>query len=206
MDLYVGSLLLGAVGFSLMAMGGLIRGPHAARFARGRARGSRSGARGSRSVRASSGHARVTAGRAASHLALALTSPRFVFSVAIGAGLTGVLLRAVVPSFVLPMVAIAGGLLFERALVGPLWDSLMRFGSEPALTLESCAGDEAIAVSGFDRNGHGIVSIELDGQVVQMLATLGPEHRLRAEPVRAGARLRIDEVDPARNRCTVSPC
>jgi hypothetical protein len=198
MNLYVGSLLLGAVGFTLMALSGMSRGPHGARFAKGHIRGAVKGP--ARGHSHHSGNARA----AASHLALALMSPRFLFSVAMGAGLTGLLLRDVIHGAVLPLVATGGGLAFERFIVSPLWDSLMRFGSEPALTLESCAGSEAVAVTAFDRDGLGIVAVELDGQLVQLLATLAQNDRARVSPVRAGARLRIDDVDAARNRCTVS--
>jgi hypothetical protein len=65
--------------------------------------------------------------------------------------------------------------------------------------------DEATAVTSFDANGQGIISLEVDGQVVQVLATLRPDDRaLGPARVRAGQRVRIDEVDAAQNRCTVS--
>ena len=77
--------------------------------------------------------------------------------------------------------------------------------SAPALTLESAVSDEATAVTSFDANGQGIVSLEVDGQVVQILATLRPDDRaLGTGRVRAGQRVRIDDVDAAKNRCTVS--
>jgi len=81
----------------------------------------------------------------------------------------------------------------------------MRFASAPAVTLESSVTDEATAVTSFDANGQGIISLEVDGQVVQILATLRADDRaLGAARVRAGQRVRIDEVDAAQNRCTVS--
>ena len=73
-----------------------------------------------------------------------------------------------------------------------------------ALTLESCPGDDATAVTTFDGRGHGIVSIELDGQVVQLLATLRASERADGRRLTAGARVRIEDVDTVRNRCTVS--
>jgi hypothetical protein len=101
--------------------------------------------------------------------------------------------------------AVAGGVLFERVIVSPLWNLAMRFASAPAVTLESSVADEATAVTSFDANGQGIVSLEVDGQVVQILATLSPDDRaLGAARVRAGQRVRIDEVDAEQNRCTVS--
>ncbi len=89
--------------------------------------------------------------------------------------------------------------------MGPLWKFVLRFESSPALTLESAVTSEATATSAFDRNGQGLVAVELDGQVVQLLGHAEPHgpgaRRVGALPAR---RLRIEEVDVARNRCTVS--
>jgi predicted hotdog family 3-hydroxylacyl-ACP dehydratase len=79
----------------------------------------------------------------------------------------------------------------------------MRFASRPALTIESATTGDATAVTSFDANGHGIVALEIDGQVVQVLATLLPTSQGQPK-VRAGQVLRVEEVDGARNRCTVS--
>jgi translation initiation factor IF-1 len=89
-------------------------------------------------------------------------------------------------------------------LVAPLWRFTHRFESSPALTLESAITDDAQAVSSFDARGQGLVAIELDGQVVQVLGTLRSEDLQAGVRVRAGDRLRIEAVDGARNRCTVS--
>ena len=71
------------------------------------------------------------------------------------------------------MVASAGvGILFDRVLVTPLWNFLFRFGSKPAATLEGSLMDEATAVTAFDKNGQGLIAIEVDGQMVQLLGTL----------------------------------
>jgi hypothetical protein len=135
---------------------------------------------------------------------LGLMSPRILFSVLLGLGTTGVVLRPVLSGALLFAAAFAGGVLLERALVAPLWSFAMRFASEPAQTLESALFDEGTAVTSFDAQGHGIVAIELDGQVVQILGTLDAADRAMAVKVRAGTRLRIEAVDAARNRCTVS--
>lgn len=101
--------------------------------------------------------------------------------------------------------ALAGGIAFERFIVSPLWNFTMRFASTPATTLESAITGEATAVTSFDANGQGIVSIEVDGQVVQILATLQSNDRLLGGPrVRAGQRVRIDDVNAEKNCCTVS--
>ncbi len=100
--------------------------------------------------------------------------------------------------------AAAGAVIFERLLVTPLWNLAFRFESEPAHTLESAFGGDATAVTTFDANGQGLVSIEVDGQVVQLLGTLQSSDRALQTRVPAGSRLRVEDVDAARNRCTVS--
>jgi hypothetical protein len=64
--------------------------------------------------------------------------------------------------------------------------------------------DEATAVTSFDRNGQGLIAVEVDGQMVQILGTLKSGDREMNVRVPAGSRLRIEDVDAARNRCTVS--
>ena len=96
-------------------------------------------------------------------------------------------------------------LLFERVLVSPLWNFAMRFASKPALTLESAVTDEATAVTSFDANGQGIVSLEVDGQVVQILATLRPDDRVARDAASApGSACASRTWMPTKNRCTVS--
>jgi len=126
-----------------------------------------------------------------------------LFSFALGFGVLGEAMR----SFGEPVQFVAGilgGIVLERFLVTPLWNLAMRFASTPAQTLESAVTDEAMAVTSFDANGQGIVSLEVDGQVVQCLATLTAGDRDLGVRVRAGQRLRIDDVNSAQNRCTVS--
>jgi hypothetical protein len=124
--------------------------------------------------------------------------------VLVGFGGAGLLLRPVLPEPLLLLTSLGAGLLFEWGLVAPLWRFLFRFASEPAETLESVVTDEATAVTSFDVNGHGLVAVELNGQVVQLLATLNAAERAAARKVRAGDRLRIEAVDDTRNRCTVT--
>jgi hypothetical protein len=133
-----------------------------------------------------------------------LISPRVLFSALVGFGATGLLARGVLGGAPLFLAAVAGGAVFERLLVTPLWNFSLRFASAPALTLESCLADEARAVTAFDARGHGLIAVELDGQVVQVLGTLTAAEVATGRRVRAGDRLRVEDVDGARNRCTVS--
>lgn len=116
-----------------------------------------------------------------------LLSPRVIFSILSGFGLTGLLLDNLTSGFLLLALALAGGLLFEVFIIAPLWNFLLRFASRPALTLESCVTDDATAVTTFDSRGHGLIAVELDGQVIQVLGTLKPTDRDAGIRVKAGA-------------------
>jgi hypothetical protein len=204
MDLYTTSLLLGGVGLGVMAVSGMGRHGHSGH---GHATHGAHAGHGHTAAHAAHGHTGAHAvhqGFGARDVAAVLTSPRILFSLLIGFGTTGELLRGLLGGPVLFVAAVAGGVAFERLLVAPLWNLAMRFASNPARTLESVVTDDATAVSNFDANGQGLVAIELDGQVVQILGTLQPDDRALGVRVRAGERLRVEDVDAARNRCTVS--
>jgi hypothetical protein len=133
-----------------------------------------------------------------------LLSPRVLFSFAVGLGASGLVLARWVSEPLLALGALLGGLGFECYVVAPIWNGLLRFASAPARTLESAVFEVAEAVTDFDAHGQGLIVLELDGQVVQILGTLRPEDRALGVHVRRGARVRIEEVDAARNRCLVS--
>lgn len=204
MDLYITSLLLGAAGLAVMALSGLGHGGHAGGSAHGH------GHELMHLHGHHAGHAHAQRGSAhgggsvLSRTLWAVTSPRFIFSFLLGFGAAGELLRPVTGGVLQFAAAVAGAVLFERILVTPLWNFSMRFASTPAQTLESAVSDEATAVTRFDANGNGIVSLEMDGQVVQILATLQPADRSLGVRVRAGQKVRIEDVDADQNRCTVS--
>ena len=153
-----------------------------------------------------SAHTESTFGDLAVRAAWALLSPRVLFSLLVGFGATGMLLGHVdwMPAIARLPLAIAGALAFERLAVTPLWNTLFDFASQPATTLEQVLFDEVQAVSGFDRLGQGLVALELDGQVVQVLATLRADDRAAGVRVRAGDRVRVEEVDLERHRCVVT--
>ncbi|MEO8199800.1 MAG: hypothetical protein ABI679_04690 [Gemmatimonadota bacterium] len=213
MDLYTFSLMLGGAGLAAMAFNSL--GHHAGSASghagHGHATGHTDhGPAGSSHGHSSEDHGNHTTGSAhhathsASRAALALLSPRILFSILLGLGLTGSIARSLLGGIPLLAVALGGGIVFERLVISPLWNFLLRFASRPALTLESCVTDDATAVTTFDKRGQGLVAIEVDGQVVQVLGTLQSSDREAGLRVRAGDRVRIEDVDPQRNRCTVS--
>lgn len=155
------------------------------------------------------GHAHLTAhthahaGDWKSHI-WSWLSPRVLFNFLVGFGGTGMIVeRLVGPLLALP-IAIVGGIAFEALVVRPIFNSLFRFESQPAQTLESALMSEGRAVTGFDANGNGLISLELGGEVVQVLGTQLNEERAAGVRIRAGDTVRIEEVDGTRNRCTVS--
>jgi hypothetical protein len=124
--------------------------------------------------------------------------------VLVGFGATGLLLQHRVSGLILLGVALLGGIAFEGLLMRPLWSLASRFESDPAMTLETGVMDDAEAVTGFNRQGEGLVRLDLDGQVVQLLGVLTANERAAGVRVAAGDRLLVEAVDPARQRCTVS--
>jgi hypothetical protein len=131
-------------------------------------------------------------------------SPRVLFNFLVGFGATGLIVeRLVGPVLALPIAAV-GGVVFEAFVVRPIFNSLFRFESGPAQTLESALMSEGRAVTGFDANGNGLISLELGGELVQVLGMQLSADRAAGARIRAGDIVRIEEVDSARNRCTVS--
>jgi hypothetical protein len=204
MDLYTVSLATGAAGLVLMGIGGLAHVTHAGPAHAGHAHSgpthvghsfgaqARAGARGARASSAGSGWRWTN-----------LLSPRLLFSFFVGFGAAGILASPLHEPLRLA-AAVTVGIAFEALLVGPLWRFLFRFESREASTLETSIEDEARAVTGFDANGNGLVALELDGQLVQLLATLAPDERARGVRIRSGDLVRIAAVDAERGRCTVT--
>lgn len=202
MDFYLFSLILGALGLVAMAVSGLSHG-HAGHGGHGHDVGDVS--------HAGHGHAPGHHGDGAQHDAAQggtwvwqILSPRMLFSVLTGLGATGLLADPLLGGVLLLLLALAGGIAFELLAVRPVWNFFFRFASVPALTLESALYDTGTAVTRFDETGSGVIALEVDGQVLQVLAKLRPEDRDRGLRVRAGDRVLVEEVDGARNRCVVS--
>jgi hypothetical protein len=231
MDSYTFALVLGGTGLVAMAATGLAHSgshdgggghdagghahlPHADGAGHpGHAAGAHAAGAHAAGAHAAGAHAAGAhaAGRTAAHhtgglksTLLSLASPRVLFSLLVGFGLTGVVARPLLGGIALLVVAVAGAVVFERALVAPLWRGLFRFASNPATTLEGSLLSEARAASGFDNNGQGLVAVEVDGQIVQCLGTLREDDLALGVRVRAGDVLRVEQVDAARSRCTVS--
>jgi len=217
MDLYGFCLALGGTGLVAMAVGGLSHVGHMARGGHGGHAGHAALGGARHAGHASHGHAspgHATHAGGARHssspnasnqsasIFQSLLSPRVLFALLVGFGAGGLLATPLGEPWRAGAAVLAAAA-FEGLFVGPLWRMLFRFESSPAATLESAIEDDARAVMGFDANGQGLVALDVDGQVVQLLATLAPDERARGVRVRTGDVLRVSSIDAARNRCTV---
>lgn len=212
MDLYGFCLALGGTGLAAMAAGGLAQlghighGGHGARGGPG----SHAGHAHTGAHAAHAGHGAHAAHAQHAHHAneqgagwiMSLLSPRVLFALLVGFGAGGLVAMPLGEPW-RAGAAILAAAAFEGLLVGPLWRMLFRFESAPAATLESAIEDDARAVMGFDANGQGLVALDVDGQIVQLLATLAPDDRARGARIRSGDVVRVSSIDAARNRCTV---
>jgi hypothetical protein len=226
MDLYIFSVVLGAAGMAAMAFLGFSSSHGAAHQGHDTAGHEMHGIGGhghstsaTHGITHRSGHAHDAArahltahthasphGHSAdwkSHLWTWL-SPRVLFNFLVGFGATGLIVERLVGPFLALPIAVVGGIAFELLVVRPIFNSLFRFESAPAQTLESALMSEGRAVTGFDANGNGLISLELGGEVVQVLGVQLNSDRAAGARIRAGDIVRIEEVDSTRNRCTVS--
>jgi hypothetical protein len=205
MDIYAFALALGAIGLAAMTFLGLQHGHGPATHGHTtqtvhHGPGHSAGGHGTHSH----GHAGHQHHHAAGTRWALFLSPRIWFSLLVGFGATGLLFQRHLSGLVQFGIALVGGIVFEALLIRPLWSLVSRFASEPALTLESGIMDDAEAVTGFTRQGAGLVRLDLDGQVVQLLGVLTADERAAGVRVAAGDRLLVEAVDAARQRCTVS--
>jgi hypothetical protein len=218
MDIYKFSLYLGFTGMAAMALLGAshlghnIGHGHGATHG-GAAHGGHTGGHGGAHAHGHGAHGHHAHGHesSGSHSArdgnffLSLLSPRVFFGFLLGFGASGMLLpRSVLPDSIRLVLALCGGWGFEHFLMAAVWNAAFRFASNPARTLESAVCEEARAVTNFDAAGDGLIAVDLDGQVVQLLGTLTPEARNNGVRVHTGDRLFIEAVDTHRNSCTVS--
>ena len=213
MDLYGFCLALGGTGLAAMAVGGLAQFGHVGHGGHGA-----HGGHASHAGHAHPAHTGQHAGHGAAHAAhgqhahhaseqgsgwiMSLLSPRVLFALLVGFGAGGLLATPLGEPWRVGAAVLAAAA-FEGLFVGPLWRMLFRFESAPAVTLESAIEDDARAVMGFDANGQGLVALDVDGQIVQLLATLAPDDRARGARIRSGDVVRVSSIDAARNRCTV---
>lgn len=150
------------------------------------------------------GHDASGAGKVSVSVLLWL-SPLNLFSVALGAGATGMALRPFrLEEWLTALCAALGGIALLVLLVRPLWSLILRFQSTPAETLAGAVTREGIASSRFDAQGRGVVRVTVDGETVRLLAVFDPDERAQAAAVAPGDRLLVTGIDATRNQCRVT--
>jgi len=133
-----------------------------------------------------------------------LFSPLTVFSLCLGTGAVGLILRkAHLGYFVTLACAIVGGLVFYGCIVRPIWSLIFQFASRPSRALAGAVAGTAEALTPF-RDGQGIVRLTIDGQIVRILAYQESDDRAAGVTVEPGDSLLVTQVDGARNTCRVS--
>ena len=132
-------------------------------------------------------------------------SPFDLMAYCTGAGAVGEIVRqAGVASALVPIAALFGAIAFNFGIAKPILNTLLRFESRQSAGLEGKVAQQGEAVTRFDAQGRGLVRLDLDGEIVQVLATLDAEERERGVIVARGDPLLILDVDAARNTCRVT--
>jgi len=138
-------------------------------------------------------------------LLLTILSPMTIFSVCLGAGAAGLLVRNLhLAAGVVALIAIAGGSIFYGALVRPLFALLLNFASTPSKALEGTVAQDAEVITAFDEAGRGLVQLTIDGQLVRVLATLEADDHVRPSDISPGDKLTVTSVDGHSNTCRVA--
>jgi hypothetical protein len=167
-------------------------------------------------IRTGMSSARSSTGKVAGKLALGFRgggdpwqmvmaiSPIDIFSVLLGVGATGILLKLLLAGIPLAICSAFGGALFTFGVIRPVMGFFMRFASRPSEGLEGEVSSIGEATSRFDSNGRGLVKLILDEQVATVLATLDESERESGVRVSKGDKVVIISVDASRNTCVVS--
>ena len=152
----------------------------------------------------SSGH-KIAANQSSRDLVSGLLtwlSPAYICGAIIGFGATGTLLSPILHGWLQLSAALVGAYTICFFCIRPLLTGVQKWASLPAKTLSDALLENGTAVTDFDSKGYGLVRLNLDGQVVQLLGQLAPEE-LPGARVRSGETLFVRSVDPARQRCVV---
>lgn len=131
-------------------------------------------------------------------------SPISLFSMSMGAGITGLMLTGHLAPLLIAFCAVGGAFGFQLLLVKPIMDAVLKFASRPSAGLEGMVAQPVEALTAFDRSGKGLVRLTLDGQIVQLLATLEMGELSNGVKVSRGDRLLVTGIDAARNSCKVT--
>ena len=129
-------------------------------------------------------------------------SPAYLAGAIIGFGATGTLLAPILHGWLQLGTALIGAYIVCVFCIRPLLTGVQKWASLPAKTLTDAMLENGTAVTDFDSKGYGLVRLNLDGQVVQLLGQLAPDEQSGVR-IRSGETLFVRSVDPAKQRCVV---
>ena len=133
---------------------------------------------------------------------LAWISPIYLCGAIVGFGLAGALLAPFLQGWLQFGAALGGAYLLQQFCLRPLMAGIAQWTSRPAKTLNDTVLESGTAATNFDAQGFGMVRLNLDGQVIQLLGRLAPEEQ-DGSRIMSGDSLFIRSVDSARQRCIV---
>lgn len=134
-----------------------------------------------------------------------LLSPMTIFSICFGTGATGILIApAHLPQIIQVIIVLCGGFAFNGLIIRPLAKLIFGFASKPAKALDGSVSQTVHAISHFDKSGKGLVQLNVDGQIVRVLAELEKDEKGKAVAIEPGDTLTITNVDSRKNTCQVT--
>ena len=130
-------------------------------------------------------------------------SPMTIFSVCLGTGASGLLLVAHLGKPLTALIAVLCGVGFYALITKPLMRIVLGFASRPAGNLAGAVAQNAIAMSRFDAQGRGMVTVTIDGELKRLLAYQDTQDVQNAVPIVPGDVLVVVSIDPQKNTCAV---
>lgn len=121
-----------------------------------------------------------------------------------GAGAVGLLVKPILAGALLTLAAVTGALIFDIGIVRTLAHFVERWSADPSSGLEGTIAHSGEAVTNFDAKGQGVIRLTLDGQIVQLLATLENTEIQAGVKVKKGDSLMVVQVDGTKNKCLVT--
>ena len=185
-------LLIGIVGLATVTLFGGGHGGHTTHA------GNNSG------THQAGGHATHGSSRAMS-VFWSIVSPVSLFSLCLGAGAAGLVLKHLhEANAITTLGSFLGAIAFYAVITRPLSSFLMQFASRPSQALEGSIASTADAMGPFDSKGRGMIQLIVDGEIIRILATLDHEDLTLGRSIRKGEKLLVTSVDSKRNRCQVT--
>jgi hypothetical protein len=100
--------------------------------------------------------------------------------------------------------ACAGAVAFNWFVIQPMARLILGFASKPSKGLDGMVSQAVKAISHFDDSGKGLVQVNVDGQIVRVMAVLEEEDKSRSTVIQPGDNLTVTSVDGHKNICRVT--